>query len=889
MSGLKDEFNNISSDPTTWKSNGMYSNTFTIEVDANYEFSFTCTDLAGNETVYAPVYFTFDQTVANGKIEVKTNNNETLLESALNTFTFGIFDRFSNKNISVSMSGSDTTAGVKQLEYYNASAAKSKEEIMALADSAWTPYDEYEISPDNQFIPYLKITDKAGNIEYYTTESGFVADDTQPGVTLTCTNLNDARNGIFSEDAGRIEFSVRAQDRPDEENKTYSGIEKIWYTVRATGNVNTTIEETYLFEAETKDDRTQNDEVRNCTFSIPITERLNSNSVIVTAYAQDLAGNVYHDSEEVSIDITDPTINVTYNLNNPSNGRYYNATRTATVTVTERNFDPSAVRFNITNTDGTQPSISGWSHSAGAGVSDSATHTCTVTFAADGDYTFTLNTTDLAGNTSSYGRVDEFTIDQTDPTIQVSYDNNNDAEPGYFNASRTATVTVNEHNFNAADVNAMITASLQGSGASAPGLSGWTTRGDSHTATVTFSSDADYTFDIDYTDLAGNAAADYTQDSFTVDQTAPEIEFFDITDKSANKGEVAPGVRYSDINYTESGVEITLTGANNGDESVDGIRSSIPNGQSIKLEDFAHEKEVDDLYTMTAVVTDRAGNDTEQSVMFSVNRFGSVYVMSTDTQELLDKVYTNEEQDLVVTEINVDSLVFNGISSGRDGNLTTLTEGEDYTVRESGAEDSWKQYTYTIDKENFETEGNYTVTIESEDQAENLSSTQVKKVQSPTDETQLYELEFAVDKTAPTVVLTGIEDGGQYRSNVRDVTVNTSDNIAMGDVKVYLGNSDEATTFSAEDIQAADGELAYTIPSSNTRQDIRAVATDAAGNTSETEINRVLVTSNLFVQFYSNTPLLAGSIAGVVVIAAALWYFLIFKRKKDEEKQANRR
>lgn len=889
LSGLKDEFNNISSDPTTWKSNGMYSNTFTIEVDANYEFSFTCTDLAGNETVYAPVYFTFDQTVANGKIEVKTNNNETLLESALNTFTFGIFDRFSNKNISVSMSGSDTTAGVKQLEYYNASAAKSKEEIMALADSAWTPYDEYEISPDNQFIPYLKITDKAGNIEYYTTESGFVADDTQPGVTLTCTNLNDARNGIFSEDAGRIEFSVRAQDRPDEENKTYSGIEKIWYTVRATGNVNTTIEETYLFEAETKDDRTQNDEVRNCTFSIPITERLNSNSVIVTAYAQDLAGNVYHDSEEVSIDITDPTINVTYNLNNPSNGRYYNATRTATVTVTERNFDPSAVRFNITNTDGTQPSISGWSHSAGAGVSDSATHTCTVTFAADGDYTFTLNTTDLAGNTSSYGRVDEFTIDQTDPTIQVSYDNNNDAEPGYFNASRTATVTINEHNFNAADVNAMITASLQGSGASAPGLSGWTTRGDSHTATVTFSSDADYTFDIDYTDLAGNAAADYTQDSFTVDQTAPEIEFFDITDKSANKGEVAPGVRYSDINYTESGVEITLTGANNGDESVDGIRSSIPNGQSIKLEDFAHEKEVDDLYTMTAVVTDRAGNDTEQSVMFSVNRFGSVYVMSTDTQELLDKVYTNEEQDLVVTEINVDSLVFNGISSGRDGNLTTLTEGEDYTVRESGAEDSWKQYTYTIDKENFETEGNYTVTIESEDQAENLSSTQVKKVQSPTDETQLYELEFAVDKTAPTVVLTGIEDGGQYRSNVRDVTVNTSDNIAMGDVKVYLGNSDEATTFSAEDIQAADGELTYTIPSSNTRQDIRAVATDAAGNTSETEINRVLVTSNLFVQFYSNTPLLAGSIAGVVVIAAALWYFLIFKRKKDEEKQANRR
>lgn len=61
-----------------------------------------------------------------------------------------------------------------------------------------------------------------------------------------------------------------------------------------------------------------------------------------------------------------------------------------TVVVTERNFDESAVRFNITNTDGTQPAISGWTHSANAGVSDDATHTCQVTFAADGDYTFTL-------------------------------------------------------------------------------------------------------------------------------------------------------------------------------------------------------------------------------------------------------------------------------------------------------------------------------------------------------------------------------------------------------------------------------------------------------------------------------------------------------------------
>lgn len=903
--------NQFSSSTYSWVNSSFeFGNDANFENDANYTFQFTYTDLAGNVAEYSQTYseqyfFTVDQKAPDGSAKVKDKDDMeySILTDLFNLVTFNIFR---NTDYEVSLCGTDETSGVKSIEYiYIDPNKEGYYDASDLETATWNPAENiventagckkslrgnFKVSPDQQFVVYEKITDYAEHVTYKYPSEGMVADSKNPEISYKCINQSEAHNNFFNED---VQFSTSVKD--PSKGGTYSGIKRIWYTVAASGNgvsekVTENDDKSKLFTATGETDLIQNDILRENEFTIEA-EDFNCNDVRVQIHAEDLSGNIIATEEiPIKIDITKPEISVSYNNIPAVNGDYYNATRVATVTVTERNFDPSGVRFNITNTEGVQPSISGWTAHGAVGVSDEAYHTCTVTFAADGDYTFTLNATDLAGNTSNYTRVDEFTIDQTDPTIQVTYDNNNDAEPGYFNASRTATVTINEHNFNAADVNAMITASLQGSGASVPRLGGWTTRGDSHTASVTFSADADYTFDIEYTDMAGNAAADYTQDSFTIDQTAPEIEFFDIEDKSANNGTVAPGVRYSDINYTADGVEITLEGAENGITSIDGTRSSIPNGQSIKMADFAHEEAVDDVYTMTASVTDRAGNTTEQSVMFSVNRFGSNYIMSEATEKLIEDVYTNEEQELVVTEINVDTLVFNGITYGRDGNLVTLEEGKDYNVSESGSEESWKRYTYTINKENFETEGNYTVTIESEDRAKNVSSTQTKQVQSPTDEKERYDLNFVIDKTAPTVVITGIEDGGQYRANTREITVNAADNIAMGEVGVYLGNADKPEqTYSAEALQAAGGEVTYTMSNSNSRQDVRAVAVDAAGNTSETEIRRVLVTSNLFVQFYSNTPLLAGSIAGIVVIAAALWYFLIFKRKKKEEEQANSR
>ena len=670
-------------------------------------------------------------------------------------------------------------------------------------------------------------------------------------------------------------------------------MEKVWYTVSASGNV-TSGQETVLMDNSSN--RVQGNRVFSQTITIPA-KTYNSNDVRVKAYATDFTGNTGESEEtQLKIDVTNPSISVTWDLNNPANGKYYKDTRTATVTVTERNFDPNGVRFNITNTDGTSAQISRWSSSSNIGISDSATSTCTVSFPADGDYTFTLGCTDLAGNSVEYGQTDTFTIDKTIPVITVSYDNNTAKNGNYYKEKRTATVTVKEHNFNASDVKAAITANLQGQGITAPSVSGFSNSGDTHTATVDYLKDGDYTFDISYSDLAGNAAAAYSTDKFTVDLTPPDVQIVDIEDKSANNDVVAPGVTYTDINFEEKGAVITLMGANNGVVTLNQVQSAIPNGQSIKLEDFPHTEAMDDLYTYKVKVEDKAGNVTEKSVMFSVNRYGSVYVLDTETKKWLstgedDYTYINEEKPIGVIEYNVDTVDVSTLTSNRDGDLTNLEAGTDYKVKESGSEAQWKEYYYQIGAENFVEEGNYTLMISSQDKANNTTNnTSVKHAGKE------LPLAFTVDKTAPTVIVSGVEDGGQYRSAKRIMTVDAKDNLSLAEVEIAIDG--KSTVYEAEELYETDGIISVDIGRSNKWQTIEIKARDAAGNdlgtlrsedgelTSKSAkvVMTVLVTPNVLVQYYMNKPVFFGSL-GVVVLAAALIILFILKRRKEEEGQ----
>ena len=65
---------------------------------------------------------------------------------------------------------------------------------------------------------------------------------------------------------------------------------------------------------------------------------------------------------------------------------------------------------------------------------------------------------------------------------------------------------------------------------------------------------------------------------------------------------------------------------------------------------------------------------------------------------------------------------------------------------------------------------------------------------------------------------------------------------------------------------------------------VEAAALDMAGNETTSEMHKVLVTSSVWIQYINNTPLLIGSILGIVLVAGGLIWFFVIRKKKEESK-----
>ena len=868
--------------------------------NGSYTVVATVTDNAGNvfTTEEYVVYKDIDDPfITNFDFQATdyVEENESVVdendEALVVTTDYGFYFK-ADTNVIITAKDVAPTAGIKSITYYtvdftnNAEGVKSEEKTVLVNEN-----NQITITIPANFKGqiYAKATDNVLNVtDKFANPNSAIVETQDKHDAATYDHIVFEKDSTSYTDNDGTELYANDVDVTITVEDIYSGIREIEWSVVApydtdnNQNGKVTLKNDKSVVEGTETDWTQVETDINLVTKMQKTIKVknNSNNIIVTVKMTDRAGNTTTDKIEFSIDKIDPNITIVYGndeVHDAENTDFFSTKRTATITVTERNFRASDVVFAITNTDKTIPTVdlkdaATWTATADSVDPDKTIHVATIKYEVDGDYTFDISYKDNAERPANTIETHKFTIDMTMPEVTVVYDNNSALNGNYYKADRIATITIKEHNFDSSRVNVIGVATDNGAASTFPATSTWKDNGnDTYTATISYTADSKYTFDIEFRDKANNSITDYTPEEFYVDKTAPNLSITGVADKSANNGDVAPVVTYSDTNFNKDAVTITLSGINNGkDLKYTGSYANIDNGQTYTYANFEKVQSVDDIYTLTAKLTDMAGNETEATITFSANRFGSVYNL-TGLEDILTK-YLQTEEDIVFTETNVDSLDREGIKIKltKNGTPSDLVEGTDYTVEVTGGNGEWSVYTYTIKKALFADDGRYSIAIYSKDAAGNVNEN--------IDETKAAEISFGIDKTNPVIVPIDLESGVQYAVDMKTVSIEIKDNLVLEGVKIYLNGKEVEYTVNGE-------TYTFDIPKSNSKQDVKIVAIDAAGNEEPVEITDFLVNANIFVRWFNNTPLFVGSIIGVVVLALGITGFTVFgKKKKEEEK-----
>jgi len=143
-------------------------------------YTFTPEDTVNYKTVNGKATVIVTDTISpTGKITVSDNS----WTEFLNTITFGLVF---NGNQCISVEAADSFSGIAKVEYYITAEAQTLDTIKDLQAEKWTAVEDGKITvvaeDAKQFICYVRITDKAGNISYIST-NGAEFDTSSPVIS----------------------------------------------------------------------------------------------------------------------------------------------------------------------------------------------------------------------------------------------------------------------------------------------------------------------------------------------------------------------------------------------------------------------------------------------------------------------------------------------------------------------------------------------------------------------------------------------------------------------------------------------------------------------------------------------------------------------------------
>ena len=891
---------------SNWTQEGnKYTCLLEFTEDGIYHLGLKVKDYAGNENApievgetKAALDFVVDRKAPTGALKIgdwDRSKDGTLWTKLLDRISFG---RFSNKKQVIRLQAEDNLSGVGLVEVLRTREKMSLADLQAssafknVTSEAKDGYWSKEISPNETFITYVHLKDMAGN-QYYLSSDGVILDQQNPEIHITLPK-EEEKNGLYKKDVG-VGISVT---EPSPGN-SYAGLKDVTYTVYRDG-IETQEGSLYHFskeEPQLNDLKKSYDDAHALTI---LAKDNNSNDVLLKIKAVDNAGNQTIKEERLSIDITKPRVTLSFDNNRVENEFYFKENRTATITVEERNFSEDAFKILITDpAEGKGAKLLEVERDAFQKVSgsgDSSRWESRLYFNKDGDYQLSITGEDLAGNAMeelSYAEGTQaaldFTVDKTAPVLSVSYDNNTANHEFYYKEGRRAEISIEEKNFRSdlVDYSVLKDGGREGHGSALSSFSGGEGRGVSelhHQASISYEEDGDYQFNIRVKDLAGNEALAYPEDHFVIDRTAPGLTISDILNESANKGEVSPKISYGDRYLDQDALSLKLIGEVHGEhelshqqggsisiartdalnlpmqksmeetesqkqkeEEKEGIvYQSSAGGEegNLSFQNFPEEPDTDDVYRLSAKIVDMAGNETTEELWFSVNRFGSTYLLS-DRAKALQGSYQKEGEEILISEINADEVLSSALTLYRNEEKHALSEGAEYQITRSGGNGKWYRGDYLIKKDNFDKEGLYHLQISSQDKAGNLASTEQTE--------RGAELRFGIDRTPPRILLSNVDNQGVYRGDVLDLDLSVQDNLWLEQVDATVDGTEELS-WKDKSLQEAVAKDSFPLQISGEkgkRHKLLVVARDGAGNESRKEVSDFVITNNPLLRLIS--------------------------------------
>lgn len=647
--------------------------------------------------------------------------------------------------------------------------------------------------------------------------------------------------------------------------------------------------------------------------------------------------------KEHPVSLVQDTVAPVVGLSGVEAGKYYNKAQTVTATVNELNldwvkqFDPSRVVVTVTQYAGAAGRAqSSFTIPASSFTGNKPDYSFPQVFSSDGHYVVEAQFADYATNLSNKATIGEFTIDMTPPQITMDFDNKEVRNGKYYKATRTATITVTEHNFDPS----LITIEAEGGT-----VGGWSNNGDTHTVTVFFGEGGPYTIKVNGKDMADNAATEVSEPEFIVDLTPPEVKIAgtaqrlgyvgdssyamvdgsgrinayhgDLEDQSAYNGVVVPVITYTDNEeLATDDLSFTLAGSKHGEDlEVESTTSEPGKEMTTTLADIGYQAEgpadgsnwqafyvddysidADDIYTIKAKLSDQAGNEAEGEQTFSVNRFGSNYdvrLKDLEEEELAEYQKSgmlSTSPTIVVREINVS-----GVENDSDhrvekefANATTAIQRADNeatgyslrTIDPKKATNGWSEYVYTVRNTNFgegsdsdhndRGQGVYRVNVTSDDTASNANTTadywHSNKARTKAT-AEGATAEFILDELGPTIDDVDLPErltrGASY-----EASFHVTDDITSGNTVEVLVDGVKLAASEVQGPSNGAGTFTFQIPAKafNWNRSVKIVVRDYAGReVSESNHNWMWLSS-----FIPEVGTVVGAIAVVAVGIAAL-------------------